>query len=432
MDSTVKQLFESLKEEDLSIYIVETGAGHALANKFYDISGASAVIKGSECPYDWEMNTHRFNLNYSDRAVSKETVINTLYHMYRNRKMFGYTDISVSSSVQIGDYSDSLNLQLNNTNTHGWIGVRFQSRYTLYHFTVYSSKTREEYRNDVAHATLCAIQHAVFNEYLVNSHIDAVEEIGSNDAELLILDTCKFIHACDNSTDAVFTIFNKNIENNGKQEDNCYEFVRPVEAFRNHNPIILKGSFNPPQIAHKNMLDASVLTESPMNYMDDSVRRDTKPYFAISLNTYGKGEINTDSLLLRINALMKIGYAIMIFNEPLYYENYDLLNAASAFNNKDTTFKVIFPMGIDTYKRMASDPKTANSKKLLQRMPHAEFHVFNRAGDDKTYNALKNTVNLTKLKSTHTELSSTEIRRMMAFLRANLPEEVYDYVVLNY
>ncbi len=117
----------------------------------------------------------------------------------------------------------------------------------------------------------------------------------------------------------------------------CFDEGIPVrfeDVSRKYNQINLyKGSFNPVHSAH---LEIAKLSESKYE--------NSRTFFAISRNTFGKGNVSEKDLLKRINKINLCGYPVLVFDNGFVYDNVQAIQ-------KRFSGKVVPIMGADTFNR---------------------------------------------------------------------------------
>jgi nicotinic acid mononucleotide adenylyltransferase len=139
---------------------------------------------------------------------------------------------------------------------------------------------------------------------------------------------------------------------------------------RENDLLIFKGSFNPPHKAHIKMMEACV------------EELGVQGYFAISLETFGKGFGTPEDILHRISMINDLGYSVVINKTPLFRDFVDLFN-----NRMNKEAKLHFVMGEDTairFVQVAPDDINHCPTKIVDGEVHKQdciYHVFKRTED---------------------------------------------------
>lgn len=290
------ELRNYLEKEDLKTYIVEIGAGCPIAHGLYQCPGASKVVYHSESPYG--SAKHKYPSIGNHRMVSKEAVASILDSVKDAMiRSFNYI-IATSFQVRSGEDDDRV--------PHGWVAV---ARYV-----------NGEWEDNFYHLTLCDYQTGKF--YSREKSL----EIIADEVSAIILNTK------ENST--VDIGYEYNLLNS-----KCPVFfkdgkpVRLEDVTRKYRRIALyKGSFNP--IHHGHVQIAKTVEDE-----------DTLVIFAISKNTYQKGEAQNESILKRLEMIDSENFMCAVFEIGYFYDNVRYLV-------ERTALYVDLIMGVDTFNRL--------------------------------------------------------------------------------
>jgi len=213
-----------IHKSDIKGIWIETGAGVALANALYSVSGASNTIYFSESPYCLEYAQEKFGIDKNVRAVSA---------VYIKSVMNFYQDLIKSSKINT-IYVSSFQIEVDPKKiTHGWIGLQYKSSIKLYHITIRENLTRAEYIKKIEEFGLQLLYNLLTNTQCLNK--DGVIDIILN--HNLSPDYSFLSHIHQNQI-VCFDSF--------KSEP---KMCRMEDLFRDKEKIIIyKGSFNKPTV----------------------------------------------------------------------------------------------------------------------------------------------------------------------------------------
>ncbi len=316
----MKDIINEINNSDTFVRLIEVGAGVAIANEIFNYPGASKTVYCSESHYARPSFIKEFGEHNAPRAVSAEILKHINDHLdIANDFKNGIYNTVLSTTFQVGD-------ETNSTSTHGWISVNIENcSIQYYHISIHKPLTRKRYIELVGEIGIKLLHGQ--NDFDIVADDCYIDMVLNENLEPLKGRTLDFIRHSNNSD--MMTVFKTD-----------YSIDRLESITRdNKSLIVYKGSFNPPTISHKEIIDNTILLCQPDQ---------PKALFCISCNTYQKGSQDTESLLGRINMLNKLGYDVIISNKPLFTNAHDLLR----YKFKG---KIIFPMGVDTLNRLGKD-----------------------------------------------------------------------------
>lgn len=298
----VKSLAEKIHKSGRYGVIYEMGAGVGIAHSLMQYSGASKTVHSTHSLYNKEAFIKHFRIFYIEgstkipRAVSKD-----------------YCDLVFKSST---DLHKDVNFLLVSTfqlpkeagkTKHGWIGFCDLNGVTrFYHLTFPPSMSRKEAIEEVALTGLNIInagnQHCRFSSYIDN----VVDRTGMQDLELALQ---AYTSSPDRNKLGVFV---------PTLSDHHPWAIRRIENFLRQKDDILvyKGSFNPWHAGHQHTLD-----KSRELYPD----KNTTHVLSLSVHTYGKGEMTTDELFNRLEALRELEVPIIVITKPFFEDLTNLI-----------------------------------------------------------------------------------------------------------
>jgi nicotinic acid mononucleotide adenylyltransferase len=309
------ELIQKIHESNTYGIFVEIGTGMPVSEALFEVEGASKTIYSASSPYSKQ--SQELELGWGKyRSVSLESIEQALEKINVKEKANNVNTVFVSS-FQLGT---------ENTISHGWIGLMTNKSVLYYHITLtgYCIFNRKTFINCVKKIGL-EILYAQNNLELLASICETgvVDIIENQHGESLIIETLKL------KTPTRQTEFPITISSEGK-------LIRLEDLIRNKDLIIYKGSFNPIHNQHMVLLNAA-----KQNYSN------AIPIFSISLNTYGKENINNEELLFRIKSINTLGYPVIIFDKPWFDSCAITLKTVRMHENK-----IIFLLGTDTINRL--------------------------------------------------------------------------------
>lgn len=355
----IKSKIEEIHQSRVYGIIVEIGAGQPLAERLFDVSGASNTIHESLSAYSHLAQESRYGvdfLNEIPRNVSREavsrmidieasklTTMKSINSDYQNINMIWVNSFQISSDGC----------------SHGWIGVHYihengDSNTRFYHLTINRTDlTRPEIIKEIGHVSVDILYQLINRVFECLDYVDGI--FNDNKKELSLKQTIKcsnyyFVINPQGYWERLEETFRKS-KNNENNTDNF---------------IIYKGSFNPFHTAHQQIIDKAkeLFPGAPVGLM-------------LSVNTYQKGQIDCHSLSQRIKSLNSKGFYVIISNKGMYQENLGDLN--QRLPNQHW----IFPMGWDTFIRLENSeilfPTDVNRANFT-------YLVFNR---NKGFNEIK-------------------------------------------
>lgn len=300
----IKNLVEKIHKSPRYGVIFEMGAGVGIAHNLMKYAGASKTVFSSHSLYNKEAYIKHFRIFNVEgeteipRAVSKE-----------------YCDLAFNHIQSVGIIKKKVNFFLMSTfqlpteagkTKHGWIGYcDLDNETRFYHLTFPPQMSRKEAIDEVALTGLNIInannEHCMFSSY-----IDRVEGRKGIDLELTLQ---AFTSSPDRNK---LGVFSPTVDaNNPWRVDRIEKYLR-----RRDNILVYKGSFNPWHSGHQHTMEQSVNL-----YPEGS----TTQALSISIDTYGKGEMTSDELFGRLEALRDLNYPIIVITQPYFSDLTDLV-----------------------------------------------------------------------------------------------------------
>lgn len=310
MNEIIKQIHES----DIYGSFIEVGAGQPVAQKLFNVEGASNTIFITASPYSKLIQEKTFGTK-GLRSVSKEFVekiINTVHHEKD-------TNTSYVSSFQIANKPGAI--------THGWIGLKYHDTEMYYHITLPHDFGREGIIDLLGNIGITILSNKNDIEALITALKQAspifssIDIIIDKDGKHLMEDVLKIQQIFH--TESIVVI-----------SDN--KLCRFEDLFRDKSLIIMKGSFNPLHNTHLAQIQDTA-----------KLYPDAVACFSISLDTYEKGNVELGLLIERVSMINKLGYPVIIFKEGYFSENVKYLR-----KYRNISKEIVFPIGSDTVNRI--------------------------------------------------------------------------------
>jgi nicotinic acid mononucleotide adenylyltransferase len=402
----MKEIVNQINESTTFARILEVGAGVPIANEFFNYSGASKTVYSSESYYSRDAFANVFG--ESDfRAVSAEKLkqINDHPSTQIDFNNNVYNTI-LSTTFQVGD-------EMNKISTHGWICVNIQGKsIRYYHISLHYANSRIGHIRNIGEIGILLL-HAKNESVPTDCFVDIVLD---ENLQPLHKETLEFL---SQSTDDMMAVFSAN------GIDRLESITRDIDTL-----IVYKGSFNPPSLSHKEIIELA----------SDSYEGNKKCVFSISYNTFQKGIQSVESFLERVELLNKLGYDVIISSKPLFKNTYDFIRLKYAG-------KIVFPQGVDTINRMSNDYTHTigqdNSKVFFdinsfkKDFKNTDFLIFRRDSEEIKDLVKENLIDAELIKvvaSEYTSISSTIIRNLVNQgefdkVKELVPIEIYDDVI---
>jgi nicotinic acid mononucleotide adenylyltransferase len=291
-----------------------------------EVPGASKTIYCSECPYhkEYVKSKYGFDMNIErNRAVSKEYVMSIMNYSEYN-KLIKETTIKTIfvATFQIGDNDPE-------TVTHGWFGLKQSDCLILYHMTIRDTLSRMENIQIIRNTGLALLK---------NKNRPLIEE------QNLYIDVIDVVYTL-NYDRRLYNVLNYMSDKDIICWDHRGKMCRAEELFRfskDHSGekqiIVYKGSFNPPTIAHVNIMGSTI--------NDFAIAKFT---FMISVNTVDKSKIDYEELDKRIKMINMLGHSCIVNKNG----KFSVIIEYFKKNFKD--YRIIFPVGTDTESRMEKE-----------------------------------------------------------------------------
>jgi nicotinic acid mononucleotide adenylyltransferase len=402
----MKELIRQINESPTFARILEVGAGVPIANEMFSYAGASRTVYSSESYYSRDAFAKVFGES-KHRAVSAEKLkdINEHPSIVEDLKNGLYNTV-LSTTFQVGDETNSMS-------THGWICINVEGtciRY--YHISLHNPNSRLGHIKNIGEIGILLL-HANNSSIPNDCCVDIVLD---ENLKPLHKETLDFLSHSTGDMMAVFTT---------KGIDRIESITRDVDAL-----IVYKGSFNPPSLSHKEIIETSI----------DLYEGNKKAVFCLSYNTFQKGIQSVESFLERVELLNKLGYDVIISSKPLFKNTYDFIRLKYAG-------LIVFPQGVDTINRMADDYIHSIGQEKIKNFfdlnsfkkdfKNTEFLIFQRDNEEIKSLVQENLVdsNLVRIiDSEYTSISSTNIRNLVNQgefdkVKELVPTEIYNEVI---
>jgi len=392
MDKIIKHIHNS----DTKLMLVEVGAGTPISQKLFSVSGASNTIYSVESPYSREA----FNIKYgisNNRAVSAER-LNSIKNYYTEDLNSNKFNTLMCTTFQIGDMK-------NETSTHGWIMLSINEKSTkYYHISIHESMSRKKYIDYIGKIGILLLDSK--NEIIPNDC--CVDIVLNENLEYDKETTLKFIN--NSKKIECVSVFTKD-----GTIDRLESITRTADKL-----IYYKGSFNPIQKAHIEVMKVC-----------KKLHNDAYCMFAISLDTFQKGNQTIESIINRIEYINNMGYDVIILKNPLFIQNVKFLR------NKYKS-KIILPMGLDTINRLVLDyinDNKLNTNDLILDFVNCQIICLNRTGNEKNDLLLSTNIEIIKyVENFFHEISSTDVRKYLQdknydAVKKLIPNEIYQKVI---
>lgn len=296
----IKSLVEKIHKGPRYGVLIEMGAGVGITHNLMKYAGASKTIFSSHSLYNKEAFIKHFKIPEGKevpRAVSKEYCDLAFEHI-QSENINEKVNFFLMSSFQLPTEAGKTK--------HGWIAYcDLDHEVRFYHLTFPPQMSRKEAIEEAALTGLNIIkannEHCMFSSY-----IDRVENRENIDLQLTLE---AFTSSPDRNKIGVFT---PTVDLNNPWN------IRRIESYLRHrdNILVYKGSFNPWHSGHQHTMDQSVNL-----YPEGS----TTQALSISVDTYGKGEMTSDELFGRLEALRHLGYPIIVITKPFFSDLTELI-----------------------------------------------------------------------------------------------------------
>jgi nicotinic acid mononucleotide adenylyltransferase len=405
-----REIIKEIHSSDIKAKIVEVGCGTPIASELFSIAGASNTIYSVESPYSREAFDEKYGSIYG-RAVSAERVRSVVNACEQEMIEEKYNTV-VATSFQVGD-------ETNRVATHGWIAISFnivedddagdylESNTKFYHVSIHQPLKRQDYIKLIGEIGVLLLSSR--NETIIDNV--CVDIVLNEDLSFDKITTLKYIEQSRFYEQA--TVFKSN------------GIVDRLESITRGNDqlIYYKGSFNPIQNAHTEVIRVC-----------KELYKNAYPVFAISVDTFQKGEQEPESILDRINLINQMGYDVVVLNNPLFLQNLKFIR--NKFKGK-----VIFPMGLDTINRLVMDyiyEGKLHSDQMILDFANSQIVCLNRTGNEKNDLLLNTDVEVVQyVENFYHEISSTAVRKYLSEknydeVKKLVPEEIFDNIVKNW
>jgi len=302
----MKDFIQKQFEQKRIFKIVEIGAGVPVASRILCTPGASKILWETSSPYSSAKKLFQID----SRMVSKEAVETII-----NKTPKEDFNTLVVTSFQIPSEEKIV--------SHGWIGIwSLEFDHPIYlHVTLNSVYGKDLSRQD------CIEKIGDIVLELISSYDNW--QVKMKDTKFGFVDNIIFRDYILDSYQLLSQQFLNTLV--------CFDEGIPVRfenVSRKYSQInMYKGSFNPVHSAH---LEIAKIAESKFE--------NSRTFFAISRNTFGKGIIEEKELYKRINRINMKGYPVLVFDNGFVYDNFQAIQKRFSGN-------VMPIMGADTFNR---------------------------------------------------------------------------------
>lgn len=391
----VSETIEKIHKSDSFGIFVEMGCGNPVSHALCKIAGASNTIYLAENPYSKEYSTNKFL--YKTRAVSVETILQII-EFWSNKINQDQPKINTIfvSSFQVGENND--------ISTHGYIGIKYKNILNIYHISINLSKPRSDYIELIGNIGLSLLHNMIFpnDEFIEPYFVDIVYDVEKKEI-FSIEDDCN-----NHSILGYYNLIpnlSKSLERIHKGHESQFLYIENGEIKRieellrkpGDELILYKGSFNPIQCAHAELLEYCI-TNCKNGFGCPS----------ISTRIVGKEDLSIKDLKWRISTLNKLGYGVVINNTPFFS---DMIYYLRLKTNK----KLIFPMGADTFIRISDNSNIFDNYKNIF------FKIFERENIYQNDDNLFGHSNIEYI-DFNKSISSTKIRNIISNFEGNKTE----------
>lgn len=380
--------------------ILETGAGVGIANEMFNYEGASKFIYSTESYYSKHGFDNKFGAN-SARSVSAEhlqSILNSdeVIEDFDNE----FYNCLIATTFQIGK----------DISNHGWLMIHTDSKTKYYHISLTDFFDRGRMIYKLAEICINLIHNQLIGENIEIDHeFNGIDIVLDENLKPCKEETLKFLDKSSEDTAILFRV--------DGVLDRIESIIRDTD-----NLILYKGSFNPVTNSHLEMVQKA--EEQYDNY---------KTAFCISLNIFEKGEQEIENLLKRINYINALGYPVIV-NKKGFFK--DLNRVIRKKYNKN----LIYVAGCDTMNRLVLDFINHPTDKfsltifendfLYKKHKNIEFLIFNRDQTD-WHPYVEKIPNIKYIKHEKTEISSTQVRKLMEERNYTEIKKLIPYVVFE-
>jgi nicotinic acid mononucleotide adenylyltransferase len=303
---------QAIHNSDLYGVIIETGCGVPVANRLFEIDGASKTVYLTESPYSEAYGTDKYGK--TERCVSSEYVDKILNYWGTCPRI----NMVYVASFQIGTDTSILPSKI----THGWIGIMRDSHKELYHITLRKVSSRK-------------------------STIDKIGEIG---IQLLWESINPMVNHISNINVDIAPHIQRTLILRSNDNVVCFEpdgsMKRMEDIFRSQTTkqvVIYKGSFNPPTKAHFDLMQSTC-----QRYPECLCA------FMISVQTCDKKTVTDNDLQQRIQWINLLGYRCLVNDDGTFRW------VADFFSTYFPRLRLVCPVGQDTKNRITDFVNLSN------------------------------------------------------------------------
>jgi hypothetical protein len=310
----------------------EIGAGQEVVRWFFRVGGAAGTIAKSMSAYDMTVSDAIYGP--SQRYVSKQRLLAMLDHEYplllerlsekrgAETEFFAFADTVSAVSYKGG------------TDSHGWMGVRFQthpgseSSDILIHIRMLDSNNPAQ--QEALGVIGVNLIYGAFNYYstperLMQSLLDGLS------IDRIEVDMIKLVGPAFPNVDhrLLSLMLVKLGLSNAAMFSATGEVLQPSEILRKKPVLVERGSFRPPTLANMDILESALRQfsqnpkfegEEPVTLMELTMK-----------NLMAEGEIDYADFLARADCLAATGATVLISN---YFEFYRLAAYLSRFTSQ--------------------------------------------------------------------------------------------------
>ncbi len=411
--NVTEQILDIIDKKIKCIFIENGCGGNPIAANILKIPRSSSVVQATLCLYDEDINREFFEIseNKIKRAISEQYVYEVALSDNINNFIKQDTKYIISTSFVLNAHTEDIVTKedawkANHVSTHGYICIYNidTNIASVYHVSLHYPNTREENIKLIGEIGIKILHDHIFKtNKSQDCFVDNVSYYDKNIGERDIHSTLEYMYLQNKDHVMYFSSDNKEL----------YRIEDLMRSLPDNNTTltILKGSFNPLQFGHIELL--SLVTKHSNS---------AKGVFAISVGNRDKNTIEIKDLISKINSINKLGYDVLIFKDAFYKSNNDLLN--NKFKNH-----IIYAIGADTAQRLLDD---CNKTLFNELYGYSQFYYLRR--DNFNVNELDVNeyahYNMFGLDGNDCyDVSSTKVRDLITKLRDLVPLSILkDYV----
>lgn len=411
----------------------EIGAGQEVARHFFQAGGASGSIAKTISAYDMIVSDHIYGKENSARYVCEsrlDKMLSKEYELLVERLSEGkgkdHNFFVFANTVA------ALNFQRNNE-SHGWMGVRFQSSPTGPSSDVVIHVRMLDPQNLLQQDALGIIGVNLIYGALCFNHDpeqmvrQLMDHLDSSRIEVnFVRVSGPIFEKADNR------LLNLQLVKEGYTPAVMFneqgEVVLPADHLYKQDILLVRGSFRPPTLVSVDMIKTGVSNFARVSGIPESK---VLSIAEISVSTMQEesGELTNEDFLARVDLLCVLGQKVLITNFPQYYK-------LTQYLAKFRAHHMGLLLGVYNFKQIFDGDYTNTEGGLLAALgqlfrPNTHVFVYPYASEDKThFLSIDNVEVKPELKYLHEHLKhSKQLHDVNDFNKENL--HIYSRKVLN-